>query len=199
MNKQITKNEYTELLKDIKKRIHDAQYQALKKVNKELINLYWDIGQVIVERQKGKTWGKAVVENLAKDLQIDFPGIQGFSSRNIWYMRNFYVCYHNTKKLQPMVAEIGWTHNLIIMEKVQFYIMNTKTRKRAFVNKIIEQGISIFKVTECDFIRGQYSEKQILAIKTMYPTEAQMTQRKEYIYPFFVLSNFRAFVMNLFE
>ena len=105
--KSITKQEYTDLLKDIKQRIHSAQYEAFKVVNKELIHLYWDIGQMIVERQKGKTWGKAVVNRLAEDLQTDFPGIKGFSPRNIWYMRNFYLCYSSNKKLQPMVAEIG--------------------------------------------------------------------------------------------
>ncbi len=93
MTKHISNNEYNILLKDIKQRIRSAQYDALKAVNKELIRLYWDIGQMIVERQKGKSWGKAVVEELSKDLKLEFPGINGFSTRNIWYMRNIYVCY----------------------------------------------------------------------------------------------------------
>ena len=109
--------EYADLLKNIKKRITEAQHEALKSVNKELIVLYRDIGRLIVERQKSGSWGKAVVERLAKDLQAEFPGISGFSSRNIWYMRNFYLCYREKEKLQPLVAEIAWTHNLIIMEK----------------------------------------------------------------------------------
>lgn len=63
------KSPYGKLLQDIKARILAAQYAALKAVNKELITLYWDIGRMIVERQKGKTWGRAVVERLAADLQ----------------------------------------------------------------------------------------------------------------------------------
>lgn len=120
--------DYAVLLSDIKQRIRSAQYEALKAVNKEMISLYWDIGQMIVERQKGKTWGKSVVEQLAKDLQIEFPGIQGFSSRNIWRMRSFYLIYEVNPKLPPLVAEIGWTHNYIILEKCkdnlerEFYI-----------------------------------------------------------------------------
>jgi hypothetical protein len=58
-------NDYAELLNSIKERIRSAQYAALRAVNKELIALYWDIGRMIVERQQGKTWGKAVVQMLA--------------------------------------------------------------------------------------------------------------------------------------
>ncbi|NQU18095.1 MAG: DUF1016 domain-containing protein, partial [Candidatus Saganbacteria bacterium] len=132
MKKRILVHKYKELLGEIKQRIRTAQYQALKAVNKELIALYWDIGRMIVERQKGKTWGRSIVGQLAKDLQIEFSGIQGFSSRNIWYMRNFYSFYAKNKKLQPLVAEIGWTHNLIIMDRCkdiferEFYIRMTK-------------------------------------------------------------------------
>jgi hypothetical protein len=63
---------------------------------------------MIVERQEKESWGKAVVERLAADLQKEFPGIQGYSARNIWYMRMFYITYHENTKLQPMVAEISW-------------------------------------------------------------------------------------------
>ena len=69
---------YSTLLRKIKNRIRKAQYEALKAVNKELIALYWDIGRMIAERQQGASWGKSIVENLAKDLQADFPGMQGF-------------------------------------------------------------------------------------------------------------------------
>ena len=66
---------------------------------------------MIVDRQKKHGWGKSIVENLSKDLQLEFPGMQGYSERNIWYMRNFFVEYENKPNLQPLVAEIGWTHN----------------------------------------------------------------------------------------
>lgn len=125
-------NEYKNLLVEVKQRIRSAQYEALKAVNKELIALYWDIGRIIVNRQQGASWGKSVVEQLAKDLQAEFPGISGFSARNIWNMRSFYVAYSQNEKLQPMVAEIGWTHNLVILEKCkddlerEFYIRMTR-------------------------------------------------------------------------
>ena len=70
--------DYPALLAEVKARIQYAQYAALRAVNKELVGLYWDIGQLIVERQKGAVWGKAVVARLAADLQAAYPGMGGF-------------------------------------------------------------------------------------------------------------------------
>ena len=100
---------YTALLVDIKERIRSAQYAALRAVNRELIELYWDIGRLITERQSGETWGRSVVENLAKDLQSEFPGITGFSAANLWRIKNFYDGYTGNEKLAPLVREISWT------------------------------------------------------------------------------------------
>jgi predicted nuclease of restriction endonuclease-like (RecB) superfamily len=123
---------YSNLLQDIKSRIRAAQYEALKAVNKELIALYWDIGRMIAGRQKGETWGKSVVQQLAADLQKEFPGRQGFSAQNLWRMRQFYQAYAQKQKLSPLVREIGWTHNVIILMNCkddlerEFYIRMTR-------------------------------------------------------------------------
>jgi len=128
----IDKNQYHVFLEAVKNRILKAQYDALKVVNKELIALYWDLGKMIIEKQETLGWGKSVVENLASDLQKEFPGISGFSYRNLWYMRNFYLTYKVNQKMQPLVAEISWTKNVVIMEKCkddlekEFYIKMTK-------------------------------------------------------------------------
>ncbi len=77
-----------------------------------------------------------MVETLANDLQAEFPGIGGFSARNIWRMRNFYLTYHDNEKLPPLVAEISWTHNLLIMEKCkddlerEFYLRMSRRPRR---------------------------------------------------------------------
>jgi len=113
---QITKD-YKAFFTEIKEKIYQAQYEAMRKVNKELISLYWDIGKLIVEKQKQFKWGKSVVETLANDLQKEFAGMDGLSSRNLWLMRKFYNEYTKDTKLQPLVAEIGWSHNIIIIEK----------------------------------------------------------------------------------
>nr|WP_027390197.1 DUF1016 N-terminal domain-containing protein [Chrysiogenes arsenatis] len=109
--------DYPHLLTEIKQRIRSAQYEALKAVNKQLVGLYWDIGQMIVERQNAEGWGKSVVELLAVDLQTEFPGIGGFSASNLWRMKAFFETYSVREKLAPLVREIGWSHNLAINDK----------------------------------------------------------------------------------
>jgi predicted nuclease of restriction endonuclease-like (RecB) superfamily len=170
MNKP-TPEDYGNLFVEVKQRIRSAQYEALKAVNKELITLYWDIGKMIVTRQEGTTWGKSVVEQLAKDLQNEFPGISGFSSRNIWRMRDFYLAYNAEEFLPPMVAEIGWTHNLVILEKCkdnlerEFYIRMTRKfgwTKNVLIHQIENQ--TNFEQTVSEEIRNQAK----LAVKDEY-------------------------------
>jgi predicted nuclease of restriction endonuclease-like (RecB) superfamily len=140
-----TTSAYNTLLGEIKERIRSAQYEALKAVNKKLMSLYWDIGRMIVERQQVEGWGRSVVERIAADLQQDFPGIQGFSARNIWYMRDFYSTYSSNAKLQPLVAEISWTKNLIVMTSCkddlerEFYIR--MTRKFGWTKNVLSHQI----------------------------------------------------------
>lgn len=180
MSKEPIVSQYTDLLRDIKERIRSAQYEALKAVNKELIELYWDIGRMIVGRQEGQPWGKSVVEQLAKDLQAEFPGIKGFSARNIWYMRNFYLCYSENEKLQPMVAEIGWTHNLIIMEKCkddlqrEFYIRTTRKfgwTKNVLIHQIENQTYEKTLLSQTSFnetLPDSIRQQAKLAVKDEY-------------------------------
>lgn len=124
--------DYGSLLLEVKERIRAGQYQALRAVNKELITLYWDIGRMIALRQEYEGWGRSVVERLSDDLQLEFPGIKGFSVQNLWYMRQFYQEYHDNEKLQPLVGEISWSHNLVIMSRCkdplerEFYIRMTR-------------------------------------------------------------------------
>ncbi len=123
---------YGALLREIKERIRSAQYAALRAVNRELIELYWDIGRLIVERQSGETWGRSVVQNLAKDLQLEFPGVAGFSAPNLYKMRQFYEAYRGNEILSPLVIEISWTKNLAILERCreeserEFYLRRTQ-------------------------------------------------------------------------
>ncbi|PIU18388.1 MAG: DUF1016 domain-containing protein, partial [Elusimicrobia bacterium CG08_land_8_20_14_0_20_44_26] len=157
-----------------------AQYDALKAVNKELISLYWDIGRGVVEKQKKYGWGKSVVEKLADDLQKEFPGIKGFSSRNIWNMRNFYLLYKNNQKLQPLVAEISWVKNIIIMEKCkddlerEFYIKMTKKygwTKNVLIHQIENKSYEKYLLNQTNFDKAlpeKYRHQAKLAVKDEY-------------------------------
>jgi len=141
--------DYNQLLADVKERIRSAQYAALKAVNTELVGLYWDLGRMIVERQNQAAWGTSVVEQLSQDLRREFPGVTGFSVQNLWYMRQFYMEYREHEKLQPLVGEIAWAHNLAIMSKCkdplerEFYLRMTRKfgwSKNVLIHQIDNQS-----------------------------------------------------------
>jgi len=184
---EIAPDNYQFFLKDIKERILSAQYEALRAVNKELIALYWDIGKMIVERQEKEGWGKSVVERLAKDLQKEFPGIKGFSERNLWNMRNFYLTYKDSKKLQPLVAEISWTKNVLIMSKCkddlerEFYIkMTTKFgwTKNVLIHQVESRAYERFLLNQTNFDR---------ALPEKYRPQAKLAVKDEYTFDFLEL------------
>lgn len=122
---------YGDFLREVKAQIRERQYQALRAANKELLALYWWLGEAISRRQAEQGWGKAVVETLAHDLQAEFPGRNGFSAQNLWLMRQFYNEYAAKTKLQPLVGEISWAKNLLIMARCkddlerEFYLRAT--------------------------------------------------------------------------
>ena len=122
---------YHDFLREIKEKIRSSQYEASKAVNTAIITLYWDIGNRLAEKIKSG-WGKSIVETLSNDIQKEFPGIKGFSSTNLWYMKQFFEEYRSSKFPQPLVGEISWSKHLVIMGKCkneqerQFYILATK-------------------------------------------------------------------------
>ena len=119
--------DYKKSLSFIVKKIEDSKHQAITTVNRLLIELYWFVGQAIVNLQEKSRWGGGVVEKLSEDLRIKYPGQSGFSARNLWDCKRFYLTYRNSSKLRPVVAEISWTNNLILLnytksiEEKEFY------------------------------------------------------------------------------
>jgi predicted nuclease of restriction endonuclease-like (RecB) superfamily len=188
MNKPIP-DEYRDLLVEVKQRIRSAQYEALKAVNKELIALYWDIGQMIVTRQQQAGWGKSVVEQLAKDLQREFAGISGFSAANLWRMRLFYETYAANEKLAPLVREIGWTHNLVILEKCkddlerEFYIRMTRKfgwTKNVLIHQIENQTYEKTLLNQTNFNQ---------TVPTEIRNQLQLAVKDEYTFDFLELAD----------
>ena len=127
-----TVEEYTSTLQTIIAKIKAAQARAVKAVNLELVSVYRDIGQIIHEKQQTEGWGTSIVEKLATDLKNLFPNTKGFSSRNLWIMRDLYVSYRDHEKLQTLSAEISWSHNVAILSRChdrlerEFYIRMAK-------------------------------------------------------------------------
>ena len=171
---------YGALLREIKERIRAAQYAALRAVNRELINLYWDIGRLIVERQSGETWGRSVVQNLAMDLQLEFPGVAGFSAPNLYKMRHFYEAYHGHEILSPLVREISWTKNLVILERCsedderEFYLRRTQQfgwTKNVLIHQIENRTYEKTRLNQTSFdsaLPEQIRRQAKLAVKDEY-------------------------------
>ena len=163
---------YLDFIGSVKDRIRNAQYAALKAVNKELVGLYWDIGKMISEKQKEFGWGKAVIEKLALDLKKEFPEQKGFSSRNIWLMVKYYSEYKDDTILQTLSAELSFSHNVSIITKCknrserQFYL--TYSNEFGWSLRVLETQIA--NKTYEKYLLGQTNYHQV-------PTEKLKNQK----------------------
>jgi predicted nuclease of restriction endonuclease-like (RecB) superfamily len=121
-------NRFTYIIQLIKQ----SRTNAIRAVNAELINLYWNIGEYISKKIEQSEWGDSVVIELANFIQTYEPEIKGFSDKNIWRMKQFYKTYKDFPKLSPLVREISWTNNLLIfsrcktIEEMEFYLRIVK-------------------------------------------------------------------------
>ena len=148
-------NEYLQIIETIKGQIKGAQYQAALNVNRELIMLYYHIGKVINEH---KTWGSKFIENLAADIRISFPNVKGYSVRNLKYMANFAETYPDEAFVQTVSAQIPWSHNTVILDKVK-----DADQRVCYIQKTTKNGWS-HNVLIHQIESGLY-ERQVLAGK----------------------------------
>ena len=107
--------------------IENAREKAFRAVNRELLNMYWSIGEFVSHRVSENGWGKSVVKEFSDFIQSRYVGISGFSPQNIWRMKQFYETYRNNEKLSTMLRELSWSHNLQILscktdEEREFYL-----------------------------------------------------------------------------
>ncbi|HMU99001.1 MAG TPA: PDDEXK nuclease domain-containing protein [Chitinophagales bacterium] len=135
-------NKFSDIIQIIKK----SRTNAIKAVNSELINLYWNIGEHISLKVEQSEWGKSVVKELADFIQSTEPELKGFSDKNLWRMKQFYEAYKDFPKLSSLLREISWTHNLTIfsrcktIEEQEFYIKLTKNEN--YTSRELERQIS---------------------------------------------------------
>ena len=188
MANELINEESKDFIIDIKDKIRNSQYEAMKAVNQTLINLYWGIGQEIYNQQQEKGWGKSIVEVLSKEIQKDFPDVKGFSASNLWRMRNFYVTYSNAENLAPLVREISWSKNIAIMEKCkdqlerEFYIKMTKKygwTKDILINHIENKSYEKYLISQTNFDE---------TLPEKYINQAKLAVKDEYIFDFMELS-----------
>ncbi|RLA75122.1 MAG: DUF1016 domain-containing protein, partial [Epsilonproteobacteria bacterium] len=134
-HEQIDTKEYNSFLVDIKSKIKSSQQKAFNSVNQEMIGLYFNIGSIINARQKELGWGAKVIDKLSLDILNEFPNMKGFSSRNIKLMVQFYKEYYLDEFVQLPVAQIPWTHNIILIQKIK-----DKNLRYWYMQKVLENG-----------------------------------------------------------
>lgn len=126
---------YTSWLKELKEKVRTVQIKAAVKVNAELLQFYWELGQAIVEKQKNAQWGDGFLKQLSMDLSSEFTGIKGFSLSNLKYIKQWYLFYSQeivkSQQAVGQLTQIPWGHNIVIMSRCQdpeeafFYIRKT--------------------------------------------------------------------------
>ena len=117
--------------------IKQARVKAIGSVNREMIELYWNVGCYISTRIDESVWGESVVEELAEYLKKTEPTLKGFSDKNLWRMKQFYETYKNDPKLSALLREISWTHNLTIMSRAK-----TQEEREFYLNLTIKEHYS---------------------------------------------------------
>ena len=202
---------YEPLVNDVKELIYKKQYHVLKIMNAETINLYWEIGEEIYRQQEINGWGKSIVKILSKELQKEFPGAKGYSAANLWRMRNFYLSYRNSEKLAPLVREISWSNNIVILEKCkddlqrEFYIQMAKRygwTKRILANFIEAQTYEKYLLNQTNFDLTLPKERRAqakLAVKDEYTFDfAELSpEYSEHELEMQLVNNIRAFLIEM--
>ncbi len=172
-------NNFTEILALIR----EARNRALSNINKELINLYWQVGQYISKKVASAEWGKSIVSNLAEHIQRTEPDIKGFNVRNLWRMKQFYEIYKDHPKLSPLVTQLSWTNNLIIItackteEEREFYLhlaIKEKYSKRELERQIVT-GI---------FERTKIAQTKLSPVMRELPQNISDTFKDTYVFEF---------------
>lgn len=207
--KSIENNQF-EFIALIKEKVRLAQYEALKAVNVYLINLYWELGKSISEKQ-ALGWGKSIVPLLSKELQIEFPEMTGFSSGNLWLMAQFYADYQVDTNLVPLVREISWTKHIVIMkgckasQERQFYILATKKfgwTKNVLINQIENKTFEKYLLNQTNFddtLPEKIKNQAYLAVKNHYSFDflEMGNEHSEYELEQALIKNIQKFLIEL--
>ncbi len=112
-----------------------ARMDVWKKINKELIDLYWKIGEYISNKIQNAEWGEGIVKELAGYISRKDPDVKGYSDKNLWRMRQFYEVYYSEKKLSALLRQLSWTNNVLILSKCK------SNGEREFYQLTIEKNL----------------------------------------------------------
>jgi len=183
---EVDKNQYKEIFENIKNEILKSQYKAMQVVNRELVFMYWNIGKIILENAK---WGNKFIDNLSVDLKLEFPTIKGFSIRNLKNMKKFAEEYPDFEFVQKVSAQITWSDNLLILDKVKEF-----EKRKWYINETVKNGWS-YDILDWQ-IKSNLYERQAISEKvnnfqTTLPDVqsdlAMQTMKDPYLFDFIAL------------
>lgn len=127
--------DFKKIVENIKSEIYKTQTLIMSDANKRLINLYYYVGKIVYENS---SWGNRFIESLSTEMKIEFPNIKGFSVRNIKNMKKFYSELSSNEKVQMASAQIPWSHNMLILDKIK-----DSDERLWYIEKCLENGWSV--------------------------------------------------------
>jgi len=165
---------YQTLLGDLKERIRSAQARAALAVNRELVLLYWQLGNLIASRQEEYGWGTRVIDRLAADLRQSFPDMKGFSTRNLRYMRAFAATYPDLDFVQQVAAHMPWGHTMRLLD-----VVKEPSAREWYMRQAVERGWSrdmMARQIESDLYRRQ-GQAQTNFTRTLPATQSDLARQ----------------------
>ncbi|WP_338766137.1 PDDEXK nuclease domain-containing protein [Bernardetia sp. ABR2-2B] len=175
--------------KDFEEVIHlisQSKNQTYSIINKALVGLYWKVGEYIYLKTKRTEWGKSAVKELANYISEKEPNLRGFTASNLWRMKQFYEEYYQNKKLAPLVREISWTNNLLILSKTK-----TVEEKEFYLKKCLQERYSKRELERQ--IDSAYYERAMLSNTQSSLTAEQLYPRIKEVF----LDNYVVEFLNL--
>ena len=142
--------------------IEESRQNALKKVNEELIKMYWKVGEFLSRGMENASYGDAYIDEISREIQETFPGIKGFNRRGLYRMKKFYETYKDNDIVTPLVTQISWTNHLLIMSGCK-----TDEEREFYIRLCIKENYSKRQL-ERQLDSGYY-ERYILSKETLLP------------------------------
>lgn len=159
---------------DLIKIIEESRKNALRRVNEELIQMYWNVGKWLSESMSNVTFGDAYIDSVAKQIQNSFPGIKGFNRRGLYRMKQFYDVYHKDEFVSALLTQISWTNHLIIMSKSK-----TIEERRFYISLCAEESYSTRELERQ--IESGYYERYMLSKEKLLPEPIKSLKKNPFL------------------
>lgn len=153
---------------------HKAQVQAYQVANRQLVDLYWNVGEYLHQQVQQQDWGKAVIQQLADYIKTQHPNVKGFSSQNLWRMKQFYETYKDDEKLSTLWRELSWSHNRRIMG------CDTTKEREFYIRLCMKERLSFRELDRQ--INSSYYERVMLGNAKLDETIKALPQSPENIF-----------------